>query len=71
MDTIINDPDIVYFPITQILIQVEATVGSYFFPSMGPYQPDLQELKAIQFKIINRYCKNLDAELFIEQNPIF
>jgi len=53
-----------------ILARVEAEIGSVFFPTPGPNKVPVEMRKAEQNRLLNKYAPEIDAHLFLKQNPM-
>jgi len=57
-------------PLTQILIQIEASFASYFFPLMSPLKPDEFETYEGQKYLLTKYTKKFNVEQFLSESPV-
>lgn len=57
-------------PLAQVLIQIEASVASYFFPRMQPIKPDASEIREGQKHILMTYTSKLDVDRFLSESPV-
>ena len=56
--------------ISQILLRVELDIARFFFPTPGSAMMPPQLRVEAQKKLLKEYAPEIDAELFIKQNPI-
>jgi len=57
-------------PLTQILIQIEASFASYFFPLMSPHKPDDLEIYNGQKYLLTKYTRKFNVEQFLSESPV-
>jgi len=57
-------------PLTQILIQIEASFASYFFPLMSPLKPDELDIYEGQKYLLTKYTKIFNVEQFLYESPV-
>ena len=57
-------------PLTQILIQIEASLASTFFPLMKPIRPDLTEIYEAQQYFLTKYTNKFKIKQFLSESPV-
>ena len=57
-------------PLTQILIQIEASFASTFFPLMKPIRPDLTEIYEAQQYFLTKYTNKFKIKRFLSESPV-
>lgn len=56
--------------LSQILLKLETTIASLFFPTPGPVIIPASERKEAQRQILQEYAPTIDIERFLSENPI-
>jgi len=57
-------------PLSQILIQIEASFASTFFPLMKPIRPDLTEIYEAQQYFLTKYTNKFKIKRFLSESPV-
>jgi len=56
--------------LSRILNEVEATIASLFFPTPGPAEIPVKQRKEKQRELLHEFAPEIDAERFLNENPL-